>query len=141
MNGLKVSLSILAFVVMHYRNAFFDHDEILISYDVKELFLSIPISHTLKVLFDLLNKDDSLFNRTKLNPFHVTKLTSFCMREGNYFQFDEKFYKQVDGAPMGSPLSPALAEVFMESLERKAFEMVNTELSHDFLSVMWMTSS
>ncbi|KFD47298.1 hypothetical protein M514_11808 [Trichuris suis] len=92
-------------------------DEILISYDVKELFPSIPISHALKLLFDLLSKDDTLFDRTKLNPFHITKLTSFCMREGNYFHFDDKFYKQVNGAPMGSPVSPVLVEVLIESVE------------------------
>ena len=33
--------------------------------------------------------------------------------------FNNKFYKQVDGVAMGSPLSPALANIFMCSFESK----------------------
>ncbi|KFD68534.1 hypothetical protein M514_19360 [Trichuris suis] len=43
------------------------------------------------------------------------------MLEGNFFHFQGRFYRQEGGAPMGSPLSPVLAEVFMEHLEGKAF--------------------
>ncbi|KFD53052.1 hypothetical protein M513_05966, partial [Trichuris suis] len=103
-------------------------DEILFSYDVKGLFPSIPISHTLAVLHNLLI-NDSLPSRTELNPFHIITLTSFCMQEGNYFQFDNKFYQQVNGAPLGSPLSPVLAEVFLESFERTVFQTVDTQIA------------
>ncbi|KFD50083.1 hypothetical protein M514_09043 [Trichuris suis] len=104
-------------------------DEILVSYDVKDLFPSIPISRTLKILYYLLNKDEDLLNRTKLNPFHIIKLVSFCMGEGIYFPFDNKFYKQAGGTPMGSPLFPVLAEIFMENLERKMFETGDREIT------------
>ncbi|KFD64510.1 hypothetical protein M514_23357 [Trichuris suis] len=50
------------------------------------------------------------------------------MQDGNYFLFDNNFYKQSKGAPMGSPLSPVLAEIFMESFERKMFETVDRQL-------------
>ena len=33
--------------------------------------------------------------------------------------FNTKFYKQIDGVAMGSPLGPALANIFMCSLENK----------------------
>ncbi|KFD60289.1 hypothetical protein M514_05966, partial [Trichuris suis] len=104
-------------------------DEILVSCDVKGLFPSIPISHTLAVLHNLLINDESLPSRTELNPFHIITLTSFCMQEGNYFQFDNKFYQQVNGAPLGSPLSPVLAEVFLESFERTVFQTVDTQIA------------
>ncbi|KFD50671.1 hypothetical protein M513_08478 [Trichuris suis] len=39
------------------------------------------------------------------------------MKEGNYFRFQEEFFQQNNGAPMGSPLSPIFAEIFMEHLE------------------------
>ena len=32
----------------------------------------------------------------------------------------EKFYEQTHGAPMGSPLSPVMANLFMEEFEKKA---------------------
>ncbi|KFD51344.1 hypothetical protein M514_07749 [Trichuris suis] len=43
------------------------------------------------------------------------------MIEGNFFHFQGHFFEQKGGASMGSPLSPVLAEVFMEHLEDKAF--------------------
>ena len=36
-----------------------------------------------------------------------------------FFTFNNKYYKQVDGAAMGSPLGPALANIFMGSFESK----------------------
>ena len=36
-----------------------------------------------------------------------------------YFCFGNDFYEQVSGLAMGSPLSPILANLFMEGLERK----------------------
>ncbi|KFD55864.1 hypothetical protein M513_03303 [Trichuris suis] len=94
----------------------------MVSYDVKDLFTSIPIPRTLTILQSLLDSDTSLGERTKLSPFQIVKLVSFCMREGNYFRFQGNFFRQNDGAPMGSPLSPVLAELFMEHLEQTAFE-------------------
>ena len=35
----------------------------------------------------------------------------------NYFSFNNKFFKQQDGLPMGSPLSPLLADIFMDNFE------------------------
>ena len=35
------------------------------------------------------------------------------------FMFNNKFYKQIDGVAMGSPLGPALANIFMCSFENK----------------------
>ncbi|KFD59305.1 hypothetical protein M514_28515, partial [Trichuris suis] len=94
----------------------------MVSYDVKDLFTSIPIPRTLTILQSLLDSDTSLGERTKLSPFQIVKLVSFCMREGNYFRFQGNFFRQNDGAPMGSPLSPVLAELFVEHLEETAFE-------------------
>ncbi|KFD58240.1 hypothetical protein M514_01003 [Trichuris suis] len=96
-------------------------NDILVSYDVEDLFASVPIPYTLNVLQELLYTDHTLPWRTKLSPFQIVQLVSFCMLEGNFFHFQGCFYRQKGGAPMGSPLSPVLAEVFTERLEDKAF--------------------
>jgi hypothetical protein len=41
--------------------------------------------------------------------------------EQNYFLFNGYYYKQKEGLAMGSPLSPILAEIFMDHLEEKIF--------------------
>ncbi|KFD65050.1 hypothetical protein M514_22767 [Trichuris suis] len=89
-------------------------------FDVKDLFTSVPIPYTLNVLQELY-ADDSLPQRTKLSPFEIVQLASFCMLEGKFFHFQGRFYRQEGGASMGSPLSPVLADVSMERLEGKAF--------------------
>ena len=43
-----------------------------------------------------------------------------CLK--SYFKFGDNFYKQVDGAAVGSPLSPTVAHINMEVLEKKAFK-------------------
>ena len=39
-----------------------------------------------------------------------------------YFQFDGEFYQQVHRAPMGSPVSVVVADMYMEDLEEEAME-------------------
>uniref|UniRef100_A0A5S6QNI1 Reverse transcriptase domain-containing protein n=1 Tax=Trichuris muris TaxID=70415 RepID=A0A5S6QNI1_TRIMR len=98
-----------------------DNEDILVSYDVKDLFTSIPLDITYSLIVDTLSKDSLLKDRTKLNPIHLTQLVKFCMKEGNFFHWKGTFFSQKRGAPMGSPLSPIVAEIFMEHLEEKAF--------------------
>ena len=44
------------------------------------------------------------------------------------FSFDDVMYQQVDGLAMGSPLGPALANVFVEFYRRKLFEKISRPL-------------
>ncbi|KFD46131.1 hypothetical protein M513_12997 [Trichuris suis] len=101
--------------------------DIMVSYDVKDLFTSLPIPETLQILLELLSSDETLPQRTKLNPFHIVNLCSFCMLEANTLHFQGSFYKQENGAPMGSPLSPVLAE--MEHFERRVFFHTDSEFA------------
>lgn len=39
-----------------------------------------------------------------------------------YFCFDGQFYEQTDGIAMGLPISPVIANSFMENFEKKAIE-------------------
>lgn len=52
-----------------------------------------------------------------------------CMAQ-NYFKFNNNMYSQKDGVPMGSPLSPLLAEMFMNHLENKVFISENSLIKH-----------
>uniref|UniRef100_A0A5S6Q2U1 Reverse transcriptase domain-containing protein n=1 Tax=Trichuris muris TaxID=70415 RepID=A0A5S6Q2U1_TRIMR len=104
----------------------------MVSYDVKDLFTSIPMRHTHTVLEDLLAADSTLTQRMKLTPFHIIKFVSFCLQEGNYFRYQDKFFSKTNGAPMGTPLSPILAEIFMEHFEEKAFRTAHPSITPRF---------
>ena len=45
---------------------------------------------------------------------------SRCCLHNSYFQAKDKFYAQDDGIPMGSPLSPVIANLYMEWFESHA---------------------
>ena len=93
--------------------------ECLSSYDVTSLFTSVQIDPALNVIKDLLEKDEKLNDRTVLLVQDIIELLGFCLHN-TYFSFPNKFYEQVEGAPMGSPVSPIVANLYMESFERKA---------------------
>ena len=42
-----------------------------------------------------------------------------------YFNFDGKRYRQIEGSPMGNPLSPFFAEVVMRDLETSCMKKLN----------------
>ena len=49
----------------------------------------------------------------------ITTLLEFCLTN-TYFFFQGEYYEQVQGAVMGSPISPLIANLFMEGFEVKA---------------------
>ena len=48
----------------------------------------------------------------------IILLLEFCVKN-TYFSFQDQFYEQVEGAAMGSPLSPIVANLYMEYLGQK----------------------
>jgi len=80
----------------------------MVSFDVVSLFTNVPIVDSLELLSQHFEDDVlSLFK-------HVLTSTYFC--------FDGQFYEQTDGVAMGLPLSPVIANFFMEEFEKKAIE-------------------
>ena len=93
--------------------------ECLSSYDVTSLFTSVPIDPALNIIKDLLEKDEKLNDRTVLYVQNIMELLGFCLNN-TYFSFQNKFYEQLEGATMGSPVSPIVANLYMEYFEGKA---------------------
>ncbi|GJQ86424.1 hypothetical protein Trydic_g10332 [Trypoxylus dichotomus] len=55
--------------------------------------------------------------KKRFNPGDILQ----CLRT-SYFEWDGSFYEQTDGVAMGSPLSPVVANLFMEQFEGLAIE-------------------
>ena len=96
-------------------------DEAMVSYDVRALFTSVPIKPALEVIEKLLKEDPDLQKRTTMSTKYIMDLLEFCLRS-TYFTFRGKFYEQVEGAAMGSPISPIVANLFMENFEMRALQ-------------------
>ena len=78
----------------------------------------MPIKPALKIVKKLLEEDQTLQQRTTMTLNNIC-LLEFCLNS-TYFTFQEKFYEQVEGAAMGSSISPIVANVYMEDFEMRA---------------------
>ena len=86
------------------------------SLDVDSLFSNISLDETIDICIDSLYRDDG--NTPKI-PNHVFRNLLSMATKQSLFTFNNKFYKQIDGMAMGSPLRPALANIFVCSFENK----------------------
>ena len=93
--------------------------ECLSSYDVTALFTSVPVDPALGIIKGLLEEDRTLKERTVLPVKDIILLLGFCL-DNRYFSFMGQFYEQVEGANMGSPVSPIMANLYMEYFEQKS---------------------
>ena len=107
--------------IQHLKGITLGPDEVMVSYDVRALFTSVPIQPALEVIEKLLKEDQDLQKRTTMSTKHIMDLLEFCLRS-TYFTRRGKFYEQVEGAAMGSPISPIVANLFMENFEIRALQ-------------------
>ena len=91
--------------VQHLRHIKLLQDECITSFDVKALFTSVPITSVINTIRDPLTKDQGLQNRTSMTVQQIIYLLEFCLKN-TYFVFQGKYYEQLEGATMGSPISP-----------------------------------
>ena len=82
------------------------------------LFTSVPVDPALNIIKDLLAKDHTLKERTFMEVSDIILLLEFCLKN-TYFSFQDQFYEHVEGAAMDSPVSPIVANLYMEYLEQK----------------------
>ena len=86
------------------------------SLDVDSLFTNIPLEETINICVDNLYNDNE--NPPNIPKHNFRNLLNIVTKE-TFFMFNNKYYKQVDGVTMGSPLVLALANNFMCRFESK----------------------
>ena len=88
------------------------------SFDVSSLFTNVPLDETIKICLDALYDDSDLQPLIPKDVFvELMKSASFSVQ----FSFNNAMYKQTDGVAMGSPLGPALTNIFVGYYEEKLF--------------------
>ena len=115
----------------HLRTVKISGEEELVSFDVSALFTSIPVPTALDVINRLFtehiedpeakDKYGCSFrcNTIGLEKDEAMKLLKLVL-ENCVFTFQDKFFKQLHGATMGSPCSPVVANIYMEYFENMA---------------------
>ena len=106
-------------------------DEALLSHDVVSLFTNVPIPEALAVIRARLEHDTSLNERTNLTVDDIMTLLEFVMST-TYFLFRGKFFEQVFGTAMGSPVSVVVSNLYMEDLEQRALTTAPPEIKPRF---------
>ena len=93
-----------------------EEGECITSYDVTPLFTSVPVSSAFEIIKNKLEQDTDLPNRSKMTADNIIELLGFCLNN-TYFLFQDVFYEQTKGAAMESPVSPIVANIYMEAFE------------------------
>ena len=113
-------------------------DQCMMSFDVKALFTSVLIKPAISTIKKLLEEDPELHKRTSLSVKNITSLLEFCLTS-TYFIFQGRYFEQQEGGAMGFPISPIVANLYMEEFENKA---INSAPQPPFSREdLWMTHS
>ena len=90
------------------------------SLDIKSLYTNIPVDRCIERLHYHLRKSNSTL------PLTISKLINTCTLRNShcYFQYNNIFYRQNFGLPLGPPLSGVLACIYLEFLESGPFKYI-----------------
>lgn len=96
------------------KNVDINKNTILVTIDVKDMYTNISIRRVIELIKS---------NRMKEYQYkgQLIKNIEVCM-EQNYFRFNNKYYIQTRGLPMGSSLSPIMAEIYMNNFEEQVIQ-------------------
>ena len=100
-------------------------EEMLVSFDVKSLFTSVPVNDAIAVIRDIINTDKNFETHAGISSDTLLEMVRICLGTTS-FQFRNEHYELTDGLAMGSPLSPCVANLFMAKLEETA--LANADL-------------
>ena len=109
--------------------------ESISSYDVSAFFTSVPIESAITIIRKKLELDPELHQRTTMKVEHIISLLEFCLKT-TYFQFKGRFYEQLHGAAIGSPISPIVATFLWRTLRSRPLVQLYTLPAYE--GGLWM---
>ena len=88
----------------------------MVSFDVESLFTNVPTAETIDIILGHAFPKGKIFFEG-LTKNELKSLLVTCTQK-SHFQFDGKFYDQIDGVAVGSPLGPLFANMFIADFEK-----------------------
>ena len=99
------------------------------SFDVEDLYTNVPLVETIDIcLKNMDHGGEDIMGISKPDFRKMLELSVF----NSVFQFNDRYYKQVDGLGMGLPLSPTLANAFLCENEEKWLQECPEEFKPTF---------
>nr|XP_008114451.1 PREDICTED: uncharacterized protein LOC103279723 [Anolis carolinensis] len=95
-------------------------NSILMTMDITSLYTNIPLDEARTVIKELLDT-----RNPPAPPTHFLMDLLDIVLENNYFRCKSQFFLQIFGVTMGSPVAPALANLYIASMEENL--ILNTE--------------
>ena len=114
---IKNSLNLIEIV----KNIEIPNDHIMLSLDVTSLFTNIPLELLIK---GVVKRYPTIMQKYNIPLDDIIGIIKFLM-DNTFFQFDNEFYQQTYGSPMGSPVSPIFADIVMTDLEEECINKLS----------------
>ena len=102
-------------------------DSLLHAFDISSLFTNVPLAETIQICADALYNNNVLPQPSF--PRDIVELMQLATSSVE-FSFNNNMYRQIDGVSMGSPLGPALANIFVGHQEQKLFNVIDRPLAY-----------
>jgi len=102
--------------------------DVLLSLDVTALFTNVPLDLAID---GISHRWIYIQQYTKIPKNEFLMAINFVL-SSTYFTFDNNIYKQVYGTPMGSPLSPIVADIVMQDLETQCINNFDFQFTFYF---------
>jgi len=115
-------------LITKLKNIEFDDDYKLFSLDVVSMFINIPI----KLAVNSIKKRWHLIKNNTSIPYKEFLIGIRLILNSTYFKFNNKIYKQSFGIPMGSSLSPLVADLVIQDIETEVLGLLPEKLPFYF---------
>jgi hypothetical protein len=89
-------------------------DTRMCSFNIGNMYKNIPRKDITHIINNILDNN----NKIQVNNQKEITCILKTVMEQNYFQFDQKYYKQTEGLAMGAP-SAIVAEIFIQHMDHK----------------------
>ncbi|UYV70499.1 K02A2.6-like [Cordylochernes scorpioides] len=90
-------------------------DIYMVSFDIESLYTSIPHDEAILALQEFLHNHPEII--LPIPKEALIDLIELCLAL-NYFGYKDRYFKQVKGLPMGNPISSALANIYMDRIDK-----------------------
>ena len=88
-------------------------------------FTLVPVDYATATVQNKVQQDPLLPHRTSMSISQIIILLEFCLKT-TYFLFQGKYFEQVHGAAMGSPISTLTTYLFIKEFKVKAISSAST---------------